>query len=332
MDLYQRIESVLALGNYLKQNTIEWQDAKKLASIKNGWFTIANIELAVNNIIDCFLQKDLLEKFVTTYIIKATNTNVKNVGLVTAGNIPLVGFHDLLCIILCGHNTYIKVSTKDDVLINFIITWLHNYNTYFKTSIVVAEQLKGMDAYIATGSNNSARYFEYYFSKYPCIIRRNRTSVAILDGTESPAELTQLADDVCQYFGLGCRNVTHIYVPKNYNFEQLIPAFAKYIPLADHNKYKNNYDYNLAIYLLNNQYYMTNGQILLVENKEHFSPISCLHYSFYNNINDLEMELQNNADIQCIVGKNNIAFGQAQQPSIMDFADGADTMAFLSKL
>ena len=190
--------------------------------------------------------------------------------------------------------------------------------------------LKGCDAYIATGSNNSARYFDYYFSKYPHIIRRNRTSVAILTGYESAAELDKLADDVNLYYGLGCRNVTKIYVPENYDFVPLLASFKKYIDFADHNKYKNNYDYQLAILLLNNKYYMTNGAILLVENEAFFSAISQLHYEFYTgDPATISAGLQNNRDIQCVIGNGYINFGQAQSPGLADFADGVDTMGFL---
>jgi len=192
--------------------------------------------------------------------------------------------------------------------------------------------LKNCDAYIATGSNNSSRYFDYYFSKYPHIIRRNRTSVAILTGNESIEELENLADDVYLYFGLGCRNVTKIYVPRNFDFIQMLEIFRKYNYLADHNKYKNNYDYNLALHLLNNKFYMTNGSILLIEDQAIFSPISQLNYEYYDNKEELLEKLKKSDEIQCITGLEKVPFGSAQCPSVTDYSDGVDTIKFLAAL
>ena len=201
-----------------------------------------------------------------------------------------------------------------------------------KELVQFSEMLKGCDAYIATGSNNSSRYFEYYFGKYPHIIRRNRTSVAILTGEETNEELEKLADDVYQYFGLGCRNVTKIYVPEKYDFIPLLAAFKKYNHLADHHKYKNNYDYNLALHLLNKKYYMTNGSILLVEEPSVFSPISQLNYEFYVNKKELVASLKTAPELQCIIGREFIPFGRGQHPGLADYADGVNTLEFLSKL
>jgi len=192
--------------------------------------------------------------------------------------------------------------------------------------------LKGCDAYIATGSNNSSRYFEYYFGKYPHIIRRNRTSVALLTGEETNDELEKLADDVYLYFGLGCRNVTKIYVPDKYDFVPLLSAFKKYDYLAGHNKYKNNYDYNLALHLLNKKYYMTNGSILLIEEPSVFSPISQLNYEFYDNKKELTASLQSRDDLQSIISKDLIPFGRGQYPALDNYADGVDTLEFLTSL
>ncbi len=249
-----------------------------------------------------------------------------------AGNIPLVGFHDWLCVFISGHKALIKPSSKDQVLIKHLLEKLNEWNADAATFSEFSEMLKGCDAYIATGSNNSSRYFEYYFKKYPHIIRRNRTSVAVLTGKETNEELEKLADDVYLYFGLGCRNVTKIYVPEEYDFIPLLEAFRKYNYLADHHKYKNNYDYNLALHLLNKKYYMTNGSILLIEDAPFFSPISQLNYEFYNDRNILQNLLKQNSDLQCIVGKDFTAFGESQSPVISDYADGVDTLHFLSKL
>ncbi|HYM94807.1 MAG TPA: acyl-CoA reductase, partial [Chitinophagaceae bacterium] len=192
--------------------------------------------------------------------------------------------------------------------------------------------LKGCDAYIATGSNNTSRYFEYYFGKYPHIIRHNRTTVAILTGNETNEDLEKLADDVCLYFGLGCRNVTKIYVPKGYDFIPLLKAFKKYNHLTDHHKYKNNYDYNLTLQILNKKFYMTNDSILLVEGASLFSPISQLNYEYYTDKKALALSLKNHPDLQCIVGEGQVSFGQAQCPLVSDFADGVDTLRFLTTL
>jgi hypothetical protein len=198
--------------------------------------------------------------------------------------------------------------------------------------IKMQQMIPNCDAYIATGSNNTSLYFEYYFRKYPAIIRRNRTSVAIVDGSESRDELLKLADDVFSYFGLGCRNVSKIFVPEKYDFVQLLDAFKKYEHLSNHNKYRNNYEYNLAVLIMNNKFYMTNETILLVENKSNFSPIGQLNYEFYTSLNNVKERLSGDDTIQCIVGNSFVPFGNAQCPGITDFADRIDTMDFIMKL
>jgi hypothetical protein len=281
--------------------------------------------------VDNFLQKEKLDVFAAAYGLPEENPNPQKVGIVMAGNIPLVGFHDFLCVFLTGHIAVIKTSSKDDVLIKHLAEQLYGWEEECRTFIVFAELLKNCDAYIATGSNNSARYFDYYFSKYPSIIRRNRTSVAILTGNESTEELEKLSDDIHLYFGLGCRNVTRILVPENYDFLPLLNAMRKYGHFADHNKYRNNYDYQLSLQILNNKFYMSNESILLVENDSPFSPISQLNYGFYKSKEDIG-SFRNDDNIQCLVGEGFTPFGIAQQPSLTDFADGVDTMAFLKSL
>ncbi len=332
MNLSQREELLAQLGNYMQGNDEEWQQAKQKAYYENQWFIPEFIELSATNIARNFLQPQQLKELINKYEISAENRNPKKVGIVMAGNIPLVGFHDLLCVFLYGHYAFIKPSSKDEVLIKHLVKKLIEWNEEVEQYIVVSEMLKNCDAYIATGGNNSSRYFEYYFGKYPSIIRKNRTSVAILTGNETNDELEELANDVYQYFGLGCRNVTKIFVPQQYDFIPLLDAFKKYNHLIDHHKYKNNYDYNLAIHLLNKQYYMTNGSILLIENQSPFSPISQLHYEYYTNEKQLKEKLKTDQSIQCIVGKNDIDFGEAQCPGICDYADGVDTMQFLKSL
>lgn len=331
MNLQKRIEILQALQKYLLNNDEEWQQARSRSFAANGWFTMEFIDLAVQNICNEFLQKEKLEKWAAHYHLD-DNIGGKNIGIVMAGNIPLVGFHDFLSVFLSGHKQTIKLSSKDDILLKHLVTKMIEWEPSIAGYVSFAEMLKGCDGYIATGSNNSARYFELYFSKYPHIIRRNRTSVAVLDGSETPGELDALADDVHHYFGLGCRNVTKLFVPKGYDFVPLLRAFGKYRYFADHHKYKNNYDYQLSIALLNNIFYMTNDSILLIENDAIFSAISQLNYSFYLDEKKLIDDLSGNEDIQCICGHCGIAFGQAQNPSLINYADGVDTMQFLLTL
>lgn len=332
MNLSQRIILLQKLGDYFKRNTPEWQAIKKKAYLQNPWFLPAFIDLAVNNIADQFLQVPILHEWVKKYPrIKDDNSWPKLVGIVMAGNIPLVGFHDFLCVFITGNKCLIKPSSKDEVLIKHIVHKLIEWEPQLDAFIRFETMLKNCDAYIATGSNSSAGYFEYYFGKYANLIRRNRTSVAILTGAETDEQLNALADDVYLYYGMGCRNVTKIYVPQDYNFEQLLNIFKKYDYLADEHKYKNNYDYNLALHILNNRYYMSNASIILVEDKSIFSAISQLHYEFYNDGMRVPGTIKDN-DVQCIVGKDYIPFGKAQCPRIDGYADGEDTMQFLTGL
>lgn len=330
MKLQNRIEILRKLRDYLINNSEEWQQVKFTASIHNGWFTLSFIDLSINNIIERYLDENDLHAWIKDYSI-IDPSSPKNIGIVMAGNIPMVGFHDFLSVFISGHYQTIKLSEKDNQLLKHLVLKMYEWDSKMKEYAQFASLLKGCDAYIATGSNNSARYFEQYFAKYPSIIRKNRTSIAILDGTETNEYLEKLSDDIHLFFGLGCRNVTKIYVPEEYNFLPLIQSFHQYKYFADHHKYKNNYDYNLSIQLMNNRYYMTNESTLLVENDSLFSPISQLNYSFYNNKESLIENLKIQEDVQCIVGLD-IPFGMAQKPGLKDYADGIDTLDFLSKL
>lgn len=332
MNLQERKEILVRLGNYLQAADEDWQRATKKASAENAWFTPEFIALSVNNISRQFLTEQSLQDLIDRYSIPSDNPSPKKVGIVMAGNIPLVGFHDLLCTFLTGHYAVIKLSSKDAVLMRFVVTKLIEWNAAAAPYFTFGEMLKGCDVYIATGSNNTSNYFEFYFAKYPHIIRKNRTSVALLTGQESAVELEQLADDVYQFFGLGCRNVTKIFVPENYNFEPLLEAFKKYYDLADHQKYKNNYDYNLAIHLLNKRYFMSNQSLLLVEDASPFSRIGELHYEYYQDAGAVRERLSGDETIQCVVGRGDVPFGKAQRPGICDFADGVDTVQFLLNL
>ncbi|MBS1510273.1 MAG: acyl-CoA reductase [Bacteroidetes bacterium] len=331
MNLQKRIELLQKLKNYLEENGPQWQEVKARASLQNAWFTPEFIDLAIENSCRAFLTPSNLQQWVQHYHLD-NNIVPKNIGVVMAGNIPLVGFHDFLCVFISGHKQTIKLSSKDEVMLKHIVQQLTTWDEDVQHYISFADMLKGCDAYIATGSNNSARYFEQYFSKYPSIIRRNRTSVAIITGQESADELGLLANDVHQFFGLGCRNVTKILVPEGYDFVPLLRAFDQYLYLADHHKYKNNYDYQLSLALMNHIFYMTNGSTLLVQSDEIFSAISQLHYSFYTDADAVVAAAKANSDIQCIVGRDHIPFGTTQQPGLFDYADGVDTMQFLLSL
>jgi len=332
MNLPHRIDLLVRLGEYILGDAEDWQNAKERASRENGWFIPEFIDLAVANIAHHFLQKDKLKEWLAGYPLPEANNQPRQVGIVMAGNIPLVGFHDWLAVFISGHRAVVKPSSKDQVLIKHLAEKMAEWEPEMNNLSGFADMLKGCDAYIATGSNNSSRYFEYYFGKYPHIIRQNRTSAAILTGKETAQELELLANDVFLYFGLGCRNVTKIYVPSGYDFIPLIEAFKKYNYLADHHKYKNNYDYNLALHLLNKKYYMSSGALLLVEEPSHFSPISQLNYEYYEDKEVLAGELLNNQELQCIVGSGFVPFGQSQVPSLSDYADGVDTLEFLCRL
>jgi hypothetical protein len=332
MNLSDRRALMVQLGDYIQSDEDDWKQVQQKAYLENRWFVPEFIQLSSNNIARNYLQPGQLEQIINRYSLQDEHPSPRKVGIVMAGNIPLVGFHDLLCVFLTGHYAMVKLSSKDHVLMKHLIEQLTKWDPRVKQYITDSAMIKNCDAYIATGSTNSSRYFEYYFGRYPSIIRKNRTSVAILTGKESKEELDKLSDDVYQYFGLGCRNVTKIFVPKNYNFVPLLEAFRKYNHLSDHHKFKNNYDYNLAIHILNNQYYMTNGSIILVENESAFSPISQLHYEYYSNENHVRDKLKGDRNIQCIVSKTDVDFGGAQCPQVCDYADGVDTIEFLKGL
>lgn len=331
MTLQQRIDLLVQVGRYIQSNSLEWQQVKEQANRKNPWFVPEFIEMSSNNISKEFLQKDKLEHWVSKYNVPEENLKPYAVGIVMAGNIPMVGFHDLLCIFITGQISRIKLSSKDDVLIRHLIIVMAELAPEVNRLIIISENLIGCDAYIATGSNNSGRYFDYYFGKYPHIIRRNRTSVAIIDGTETENELEKLADDIQTYFGLGCRNVTKLFVPEDYDFSALLKALNKYEHYQDFHKYKHNYDYQLALLMMGNKFYMTNGTVLLSKNEALFTAVSQVNYEYYNRRVELDL-LKSHQDVQCILGHDAIPFGQAQQPCLFDYPDGVDTLKFAMSL
>ncbi len=330
MILQHRIDLLVQLGKYMDENGTDWQQAKEKASVANPWFVPEFIEQASTTISEQYLQKQSLEAWARHYKIPDENSRPVVVGLVMAGNIPMVGFHDMLSIFISGHKQVIKLSGKDEVLIKHLVNQMAEWDPSVVNFVSFAETLKNCDAYIATGSNNSSRYFDYYFGKFPNIIRRNRTSIAIINGYENEVDLERLADDIQMYFGLGCRNVTKLYVPEQYNFEPLLKALNKYDHFGDFHKYRHNYDYQLALLMMGNVYYMTNGTILLVKDPTFFTAVSRVNYEEYTNKQQLLIELKQHSDVQCIVESNTVPFGKAQQPTLFDYADGVDTMKFLT--
>jgi hypothetical protein len=330
MNLEQRINLMEGLGKYMKSNPIEWKDIKQRAFLHNGWFIREFTDMASDNIAEQFLDKQKLAKWTQHYHLD-DNITRKNVGIVMAGNIPMVGFHDLLSVFITGHKQTIKLSSKDDILIKHLVDKLIGMEPDAESYFTFADNLKGCDAYIATGSNNTSKYFEYYFGRFPNIIRHNKTSVAVLTGKENAKDFEKLADDICIYFGLGCRNVTKLYVPDGYDFKNLLNSFGKYSYFREHKKYRNNYDYYLTLLIMNNQLYMSNELILFLNNESIFSPVSQVNYSYYDNPDMLTANLSVQTDIQCIVGKE-VPFGQSQKPGLFDYADGIDTVGFLLSL
>jgi hypothetical protein len=298
----------------------------------NGWFTPESIKSALEGIVK-MLQVNALEEWVNQYPSLQNNSEIKRIGIVMAGNIPLVGFHDFLCVVMSGNKAVCKLSSSDDRLWPIIFQLLFEINEGFKDYIEVVPQLKGIDAVIATGSNNTSRYFEHYFAKYPHIIRKNRNSIAILKGDESEEELKDLAKDVFLYFGLGCRNVAKIYLPKEMDLNRVIGAFYDHKEIINHNKYANNYDYNKTVMLLNEEDLLDNGFLLFKKSPELASSLATLNYEYYDDYNALLSEIETIGDkIQCIVSKDHVPFGNAQSPNLNDYADGVDVMAFLSEL
>jgi hypothetical protein len=332
MNAHVRINAFSLLGQTLKNiDDAEFQTLTEQVARENPWFTKENVRMAIDGIIK-LLQKERLEQWVSSYNLRDQS---KKIALVLAGNIPLVGFHDLLSVLISGNNALIKPSSKDSVLLKFVIQKLNDIEPAFRDKIELAEQLRNFDAVIATGSDNSARYFDYYFGKYPSIIRKNRTSVAILHGNESEDDLRTLGIDVFSYFGLGCRNISKLLVPAGYSFNKLFSTWEVYQPIINHHKYCNNYDYQKSIMLINLIPFLDNGFVMLHENARMVSPISVVYYERYTDEADLSKKLTEAKDkIQCIVGNENhaIPFGKAQYPELWDYADGVDTLKFLTNL
>ena len=335
MKLEERLNAFVKLNQVLsKLSAFEQDEIITQAANNNRWFDTSNIEQALSGLIH-LTDPVKMKTWLNGYDLKPSKQKI--IGLIMAGNIPLVGFHDLMCVLLSGHKAAIKLSSQDLFLMQWLIRKLCEIEPAFIDQIDVCEQLKVMDAVIATGSNNTARYFDYYFGKYPHIIRKNRTSVAILNGKETDAELMKLGKDVFTYFGLGCRNVSKIWVPQDYDFLPLLDLWASFKKVADNFKYHNNYEYNKSIYLVNGVTHLDTGFLLLTESEALTSPISVLYYQKYQNLTEVDQYLTENQDkIQCTVSsqlsKKFIPFGQTQVPEISDYADGMDVMRFLNTL
>ena len=336
MTLTNRIAAFAALGKLIKNLSEDekWKLSHQAAA-HNSWFTEENVLLALEGICR-YLDEEKLRQWLAPYNLPEENRDPKKVGVVMAGNIPMVGFHDFLSVLICGHHLYAKPSSQDPVLTPYLAKELSEIEPHFNHFIHFAPRLSGMDAMIATGSDNSSRYFEYYFSKIPHIIRRNRNSCAVLDGSESLEELQALGKDLTQYYGLGCRNVSKLFVPEGYDFTSLFEALAPYQKVIENHKFTNNYDYNKSIFLVNRVPHLDTGFMLFKEDEAMISPISVVYYETYERLEELEQRLEEQQEkIQCVVGHEpvgQLSFGRAQQPELWDYADGVDTIAFLQQL
>lgn len=333
MNLKDRISLFSTLGEQIKADSKTFfGDTISKAQILNPWFSKGNIDTAISSI-TIMLERENLISWLSNYSIK--EKEIKTILLIMAGNIPFVGFHDLLCILISGNKAIIKMSSKDNVLMKSIIDQIIFINPQMKDFIIISNEIVKckFDATIATGSDNSSKYFDYYFNPDNSIIRKNRRSIAVIDGTETQKELELFADDIFLYFGLGCRSISKVFLPINYDLDKLFKAFFKYKDIIKHLKYANNYDYNKTIYLMNKQNLLDNGFVLLKEDSSLQSPISMLFYQYYNNREDLDRYIKLNASLfQCIVSKHDVPFGKSQFPRLNDYADNIDTLNFLLKI
>ncbi|MFD1162992.1 acyl-CoA reductase [Hwangdonia seohaensis] len=352
MNLQQRINAFVKLGDFISQFSNEAIQKKdnvehnvlffdgfkhqlKLAEEHNGWFTEENIKFALKGWSDSLTLKNLTT-WLQPYNLDAVNP--KTIAIIMAGNIPLVGFHDFLSVLISGHRVLVKQSSNDKHLLPFLAKYLEYVEKDFKGKIEFTEEkLTDFDAVIATGSNNTARYFEYYFKGKPSIIRNNRNSVAVLNGNESQGDLENLSEDIFRYYGLGCRNVSKLFVPRNYKFDAFFEAIYHWHPIVEKAKYANNYDYNKAVYLMSEFDMLENGFFMIKEDASYTSPIATLFYEYYEDADQLKQKLKADAQqIQCVVSNgfldNEIAFGSTQKPQLWDYADDVDTIAFLTEI
>ncbi|MGB3585974.1 MAG: acyl-CoA reductase [Tunicatimonas sp.] len=316
----------------------EQNELVQRARSNNAWFTEESVLFAKEGV-QYYLREEKLIRWVGH--LATQPSSVKKIGVVMAGNIPWVGFHDLLTVLICGQHALIKLSSQDSFLMRYIINIITELEPQLVSYITVVDKLNTADAIIATGGDNTSRYFEYYFAKYPHIIRKNRTGLAVLSGKETESELRAVGEDVFRYFGLGCRNVSKLFVPEDYNFEPLFRALEVYQSVAHHHKYNNNYDYNKSIYLVNREPFLDTGFALFRQSDQLVSPISVVYYEHYENQEELKQKLLANEEkIQCVVAQqpvyadqpNYVPFGQAQQPELWDYADGVNTLEFVQRV
>ncbi|MGJ8666087.1 MAG: acyl-CoA reductase [Patiriisocius sp.] len=337
MKLQERINDFAKLSSQLKMlvsnpDNETFQSVLNLAKANNGWFIEENIIHALNSWSEV-LQKNNLEKWVSNYQIK-DGMVPKTIAIVMAGNIPLVGFHDFLSVLISGNRVLAKLSSNDKILLPFLTSEILKIEARFADYITFTdEKLENFDAVIATGSNNTATYFDYYFSKYPHIIRKNRNSVAIISGEETPQQMEALSEDIFRYFGLGCRNVSKIYVPEKYDWNHFFNNMFVQKQIINNHKYANNYDYNKAVYLMSNIKLLDNEFMLLKNDKGFSSPISVVFYENYESKETLRAKLLSEKEkIQCVVSATDVPFGEAQNPQLWEYADGVDTLDFLINL
>lgn len=331
MDLDSRIEAFVELGFFLTEMKDSYQYDLEKAESLNPWFTRENILISLN-----YWGKKLSSSCLKDWISRYNIPNKlfsKRILIISAGNIPLVSFHDLLSVLIYGYTAVIKMSSKDNILLPLVISKLIEINSSFQKKIFFINDLESrkFHAVIATGSNNSFKYFDYYFKGIPSIIRKNRKSLSIISGKESKEDLIGLSKDIFSYFGLGCRNVSFLFVPEGYNFNKLFEAFYSFKYVINHNKYSNNYDYNKAMCLFSNKSTLENGFIILKEKNSLNSPVSMLYYSYYNNLSSVDVFLkEKKEEIQCVVSKNGVPFGKTQFPELFDYADDVDVINFLA--
>jgi hypothetical protein len=346
MNINDRIAAFDELGTQIlssNQNGVitKFWETLNSANIHNPWFTPDNCNNAIRSIAEQWLSNSKLTSWINRYpeINSEGNFRPKSIGVVMAGNIPFVGFHDMLSVLITGNKLIGKISSKDGGLMQALADLLNAIEPSFGGYIKLTDgKIENFDAIIATGGDNSSRYFEYYFGKYPHIIRKNRHSIGILTGNETKEDLDGLASDIFDYFGLGCRNVSKLLVPIDYKFNELIKSLEKHKDLINHNKYANNYEYHRALYLMNSIEHFDLGFALLKADENLGSPVGVIYYQQYENINKALNYIENNSStIQCVVTSNdlfshNIGFGNTQNPQLKDYADGIDTIDFLSSL
>nr|WP_314561776.1 acyl-CoA reductase [uncultured Capnocytophaga sp.] len=328
-------EKLVQLGTLLG-DTDRFGDLFRQAEQQNSWFTPDNLHFAFKTWSET-LTSSKIQQWLHSYVIPKAKVS-KKILIVMAGNIPLVGFHDLLCVLVAGHQAIVKLSSNDSVLLPYLVEQFKSFAPDWAAAVTFTdEKVTDYDAVIATGSNNTARYFEYYFGKKPHIIRKNRHSIAILTGDETSETLFALGKDIFQYYGLGCRSVAKLFVPQDYNFDKFFEAIYPYHAIINEQKYANNYDYNKAVYLMGLYKLLENGFLMLKEDEDYGSPIATLFYEYYSDVASLKHRLTTDADkVQCIVAHNfkegEIAFGEAQIPQLWNYADEVDTLKFLLEL